>query len=165
MNLEYIRDNINHEVLMKYGMKRELAGRISSIAVLEKLDREAMLRILTEPKDSLIRRYENELKLSGSAELIFTDGALRAIADEALKTPVGARALQTILGRVLRGVLFRAPEEKGLRRVVINEDVVQEGAEPLYETDDLTLSLGELKRLPENGEGGEAGKQADAGHF
>ncbi len=165
MNLEYIRDNINHEVLMKYGMKRELAGRISSIAVLEKLDREAMLRILTEPKDSLIRRYENELKLSGSAELIFTDGALRAIADEALKTPVGARALQTILGRVLRGVLFRAPEEKGLRRVVINEDVVKEGAEPLYETDELTRSLGELTRLPESGAGSDTGKQADAGHF
>ena len=133
MNLDFIRENINHEVLMKYGMKRELAGRISSIAVLEKLDREDMIRILTEPEDSLVMRYERELMLSSGAELLFTDEALDAVADAALKTPVGARALQSIMGKVLRKVLYKAPGIKGLRRVVINGAVVTEGEEPIYE--------------------------------
>ena len=133
MNLDFIRENINHEVLMKYGMKRELAGRISSIAVLEKLDREDMIRILTEPEDSLVMRYERELMLSSGAELLFTDEALDAVADAALKTPVGARALQSIMGKVLRKVLYKAPGIKGLRRVVINGAVVTDGEEPMYE--------------------------------
>ncbi len=133
MNLDFIRDNINHEVLMKYGMKRELAGRVSSIAVLEKLDREDMIRILTVPEDSLVQRYERELRLSSGAELLFTDEALEAVADAALKTPVGARALQSIMGKVLRKVMYKAPGIKGLRRVVINGAVVTDGEEPLYE--------------------------------
>ena len=136
MNLEFIRDNINHEVLMKYGMKRELAGRVSSIAVLEKLQLDDLIRILTEPEDSLVRRYERELQLSSGAELIFTDGALNAVAEAALKTPVGARALQSIMSKVLRGVMYKAPGIKGLKRVVINSAVVNEGAEPLIETED-----------------------------
>ncbi len=135
MNLDYIRENINHEVLMKYGMKRELAGRISSIAVLEKLERDDMLRILTVPEDSLVQRYCREIKLSSGAELIFTDGALEAVADEALKTPVGARALQSIMSKLLRRVSFLAPGIKGLKRVVISESVVTEGEEPMYETE------------------------------
>ncbi|MBP5609037.1 MAG: AAA family ATPase [Lachnospiraceae bacterium] len=135
MNLDFIRDNINHEVLMKYGMKRELAGRISSIAVLEKLDIDDMIRILTEPEDSLVQRYERELKLSSGGELIFTDDALNAIAEEALKSAVGARALQSVLGRVLGKVMYKAPGIKGLKRVIINEAVVKDGEEPLMEVE------------------------------
>ena len=135
MNLEYIRENINHEVLMKYGMKRELAGRVSGIAVLEKLKLDDMIRILTEPEDSLVKRYERELMLSSGAELIFTEDALNAIAQEAIQTPVGARALQSIMGKVLRGIMYKAPGIKGLKRVIINEAVVTDGAEPLIETE------------------------------
>ncbi|MCR5249012.1 MAG: AAA family ATPase [Lachnospiraceae bacterium] len=133
MDLDFVRRNINHEVLMKYGMKRELAGRISYIAVLNKLSLEDMLRILTEPKDNLISRYERELQISCDAELIFTEGALRAVANEAMKTSIGARALQSILGKIMRPILFHAPDRKGLRRVIIHEETVLYGAEPMYE--------------------------------
>ncbi|MBR1472190.1 MAG: AAA family ATPase [Lachnospiraceae bacterium] len=150
MDLEFVRDNINHEVLMNYGMKRELAGRISTVSVLERLTEEDLMRILTEPKDSLIERYERELRLSGEKELIFTDGALRAVAQEALKTPVGARALQGILGRVLRPVLYRAPDLTGLKRIVIHEDVILHGEEPLYEVDPDAVDGGRKPdKLPE----------------
>lgn len=155
MDLSFVRDNINHEVLMEYGMKRELAGRVSTVAVLERLTEQDLIRILTEPKDNLIERYERELQLSVNAELIFTEGALLVAAQEALKTPVGARALQSILGRALRKVLYKAPEMKGLKRVVINEDVIQNGAEALYETEDVSSEditseeAGIGNRLPE----------------
>ena len=148
MDLSFVRDNINHEVLMEYGMKRELAGRVSTVAVLERLTEQDLIRILTEPKDNLIERYERELRLSVDAELIFTEGALLAAAQEALKTPVGARALQSILGKALRKVLYIAPEMKGLKRVVINEDVILKGAEALYETEEIS-SEGTGNRLPE----------------
>ncbi|MBR6850392.1 MAG: AAA family ATPase, partial [Lachnospiraceae bacterium] len=148
MDLSFVRDNINHEVLMEYGMKRELAGRVSTVAVLERLTEQDLIRILTEPKDNLIERYERELRLSVDAELIFTEGALLATAQEALKTPVGARALQSILGKALRKVLYIAPEMKGLKRVVINEDVILKGAEALYETEEIS-SEGTGNRLPE----------------
>ena len=109
-----------------------------------------LIRILTEPKDNLIERYERELQLSVDAELIFTEGALLATAQEALKTPVGARALQSILGKALRKVLYKAPEMKGLKRVVINEDVILKGAEALYETEDISSEdPGMGNRLPE----------------
>ena len=134
MDLDFVRDNIDHEVLIRYGMKRELAGRISDICVLERLDRQDMLRILTEPEDAMIKLYERELKLSGDAKLIFTDGALEAIADEALKSTSGARALKSILGRTLKDVMYEAPQMKGLKRVIINEDVVAGNALPLYDT-------------------------------
>ena len=150
MDLSFVRDNINHEVLMEYGMKRELAGRVSSVAVLERLTEEDLMRILTEPKDNLIERYERELKLSVEADLIFTENALRAVAQQALKTPVGARALQSILGKALRKVLYRAPEMKGLKRVVINEDVILHGAEAMYEVEGSAADdANTANRLPE----------------
>ena len=149
MDLAFVRDNINHEVLMEYGMKRELAGRVSTVAVLERLTEQDLMRILTEPKDNLIERYERELKLSVDADLIFTESALLAVARQALKTPVGARALQSILGKAMRKVLYRAPEMKGLKRVVINEDVIENGAEAMYEVEDASEENSAAGSLPE----------------
>ncbi len=133
MNLEYIRENINHEVLMDYGMKRELAGRISSIVVLERLKKEDLVSILTEPEDSLIERYTREMKHASEADLVFTDGALEAVAEEAIKTPVGARALHSILSKVMQPVLYEAPGIDHLQRVLITEETIREGTKPTYE--------------------------------
>ncbi|MCR5209470.1 MAG: AAA family ATPase [Lachnospiraceae bacterium] len=134
MDLELVRDNINHEVLMNYGMKRELAGRICSIAVLEKLKLEDMIRILKEPKDNLIERYAREIKLSSGAELCFDDSAITAIAETAMKMPVGARALQSIVGDIMMPVLYRAPGIDDLKKIIINRDVVEGKAAAEYIT-------------------------------
>ncbi len=124
MDASFIRENIDHEVLMRYGMKRELAGRISSIAVLEKLSKKDLIRILTEPKDSITSRLSRELKLSCDAELVFTEAALEKAAELALKDGSGARALNGIMGNAVREVLYRAPDLKELKKVVIDEDAV-----------------------------------------
>ena len=125
MDASFIRENIDHEVLMRYGMKRELAGRISSIAVLEKLGKNELIRILTEPKDSITARLSRELKLSCKAELIFTDEALKSAAEMALKDGSGARALHGIMTAAVRDVLYRAPDMSGLKKVVIDEKTVK----------------------------------------
>jgi len=127
MDLDFVRENINHEILMKYGMKRELAGRLASVTVLEKLGREDLIRILTEPKDSLIERYRRELKLSSDAELEFTQEALEEIADRALQTGTGARALHSILAKTLRKILYDAPDIRSLGRIVIDKKAIGEG--------------------------------------
>ena len=134
MDLELVRNNINHEVLMNYGMKRELAGRICSIAVLEKLKLEDMIRILKEPKDNLIERYAREIRLSSGAELCFDETAITAIAETAIKMPVGARALQSIVGDIMMPVLYRAPGIDNLKKIIISRDVVEGKAVPDYIT-------------------------------
>lgn len=135
MDASFIRENIDHEVLMRYGMKRELAGRISSIAVLEKLSKKDLVRILTEPKDSITARLSRELKLSCEAELIFTEDALDTAAEMALKDGSGARALNGIMGKAVREVLYRAPSMSGLKKVVIDEAAVsgRGGAQYIFE--------------------------------
>jgi len=136
MDLDFVRENISHEVLMAYGMKRELAGRISAIAVLERLQRKDMIRILTEPRESIICRYEKEFQLSCGADLEFTEYALEAIADLALKEPIGARALQPIVRKALRDALFCAPQRSKGGHVIVDREVILEGKLPIFEEAD-----------------------------
>ena len=124
MDAFFIRENIDHEVLMRYGMKRELAGRISSIAVLEKLGKKELIRILTEPKESITERLSRELRLSCDAELVFTREALEAAAELALKDGSGARALNGIMSNAVREVLYKAPDMKGLKKVIVDEKAI-----------------------------------------
>lgn len=124
IDVGFSKTNITHEVLMKYGMKRELAGRISEIAVLHPLKREDMIRILTVPKDNLLERYAREIRLACGAELVFTEKALEKIADTAIAEETGARALYQIVRRMMRQCLFEAPEMNGISRITITEDAV-----------------------------------------
>ncbi|MCQ2521199.1 MAG: AAA family ATPase [Lachnospiraceae bacterium] len=125
MDASVIKEHITHEVLMAYGMKRELAGRIGSIAVLNAMTEEDLLRILTEPEDNLVERYGVELELGSGASLTFTEGALKAIAKETIKEKTGARALFAKVQEIMKPVLYKAPSMKGkLSEVVIDEDVV-----------------------------------------
>ncbi len=133
MNLSITRESINHDVLMQYGMKRELAGRISSIAVLESLGKEELRKILTETKDNLLLRFANEIKVSCGADLIFTDGAVEAVIEKVQKDPIGARALHSIVHKAMRECLFRAPSVQGVSRIVIDEAVIWETGHPKYE--------------------------------
>ena len=145
MDLNYNRDNINHDVLMRYGMKRELAGRISSIAVLEALGKEDLIRILTVPKDSMTERYAREIRLSCGAELEFTREALEKIADLAIEEKIGARALNRLVRQIVRRCLYEAPGLKGISKILITEDTIDGGGVPVYmsDSDESDWNVGE----------------------
>ncbi|MBO6259899.1 MAG: AAA family ATPase [Lachnospiraceae bacterium] len=132
VDTEFIRENISHEILMAYGMKRELAGRISAIAVLEKLTEEDMFRILRDPEESLPELYAREIELSCGAKLEFTEEALRLIAKKAAELPVGARALRVILGEIMLPIRYDAPGLKNVKIIRITEDTVANGTAPEY---------------------------------
>ncbi len=146
IDVGFSRNNITHEVLMKYGMKRELAGRISEIAVLNPLKRDDMIRILTVPKDNLIERYAREIRLDCGGELIFTEEALEKIADMALAEETGARALHQIVRRAVRQCLYEVPGLKGISSITITEEVVSGSKKPILcmEEDAADWNVGEL---------------------
>ncbi len=117
MNDAICSDNINHDVLIDFGMKRELAGRIGSIAVLEKLQEDDLVRILTESEDSLITRYKNEVHMINGSELSVSQNLIRHIAHEACNDETGARALFLKTRHHLRDLLFQLPERKTPARI------------------------------------------------
>ncbi len=119
-----------NEDLLKFGMIPEFIGRLPVVATLEELDEASLVKILTEPKNALARQYTKLLELEGVA-LRFTDSALIAIASEALKRKSGARGLRTILESTMLDVMYEIPSRTDISEVVINEDVIRTGAEPM----------------------------------
>jgi ATP-dependent Clp protease ATP-binding subunit ClpX len=117
------------EDLLKYGMIPEFIGRLPVITSVENLDREALIRILTEPKNALVRQYKRLFELDG-VELEFSEDALDAIADLAILRGTGARGLRAILEEVLLSVMYDVPSRKDVAKVVINGDVVLEHVNP-----------------------------------
>jgi ATP-dependent Clp protease ATP-binding subunit ClpX len=126
---EALRD-VQSEDLLKFGMIPEFIGRLPVVATLEELDANALVRILTEPKNALARQYQKLMELEG-VNLRFTDGALRAIADHALRRKAGARGLRSILESALLDIMFEVPSRADVSEVVINEEVITHGAEPM----------------------------------
>ena len=116
---------------MKYGLIPEFVGRLPVVAVLEELDEKALVRILVEPKDALVKQFKRLFDMEG-VELAFTDAALVAIANEATKKKSGARGLRAIIERVLLDVMYEIPSQEGLSKVVIDDSVIAECAEPLF---------------------------------
>jgi ATP-dependent Clp protease ATP-binding subunit ClpX len=123
-------DNVLPEDLIKYGLIPEFVGRLPVVATLEELDEEALVRILHEPKNSLIRQYQTMLEFEG-VELKFTDEALAAIAKEALKRNVGARGLRIILEELMLDLMYTIPSQRDVKQIVINEEVVASRVQPI----------------------------------
>ncbi|WP_299956618.1 ATP-dependent Clp protease ATP-binding subunit ClpX [uncultured Modestobacter sp.] len=117
------------EDLMKFGMIPEFIGRLPVITSVQKLDREALINILTEPKNALVRQYRRLFELDG-VELEFTDDALEAIADQAILRGTGARGLRAIMEEVLQSVMYDVPSREDVGTVVITQDVVLEHVNP-----------------------------------
>jgi len=115
--------------LVKYGLIPELIGRLPVIATLKELDRDDLIRVLTEPKDALIKQYQVLFAMDG-VELEFEREALEAIADLAIKRGTGARGLRAILEDAMVDIMFNLPEYKGYK-VVITKDVIEKKAQPL----------------------------------
>ena len=118
------------EDLLKFGMIPEFVGRLPVVAALEELDEEALVDILTEPKNALVKQYKKLFEMDG-VTLKFTDGALEAVAREAIKRKAGARGLRAILeARHARHHVRRA-QPRNVREIVISEEVIVKNEPPL----------------------------------
>jgi ATP-dependent Clp protease ATP-binding subunit ClpX len=117
------------EDLLKFGLIPEFVGRLPVIGVVDSLDREALIRILVEPRNALVKQYQKFFELE-DAELEFTDDALAAVADQALERGTGARGLRAILEEVLLGVMYELPSRVDVSKVVIDGDVVLRKVNP-----------------------------------
>ncbi|MFC5754371.1 ATP-dependent Clp protease ATP-binding subunit ClpX [Actinomadura rugatobispora] len=117
------------EDLLKFGMIPEFIGRLPAITSVHNLDREALINILTEPKNALVRQYHRLFELDG-VDLEFTDDALEAIADQAILRGTGARGLRAIMEEVLLSVMYEVPSRQDVARVVITREAVLEHVNP-----------------------------------
>jgi ATP-dependent Clp protease ATP-binding subunit ClpX len=116
--------------LLKYGLIPEFIGRLPIVTTLEELDESALVRILSEPKNALVKQYQKLFDMEG-VDLRFSDGALVAVAAEALKRKTGARGLRSILENAMLDVMYDIPSQDRVREVMINEDVVFKGTQPI----------------------------------
>ncbi|CUU53920.1 ATP-dependent protease ATP-binding subunit ClpX [Frankia sp. CcI49] len=131
--------DIMPEDLLKYGMIPEFIGRLPIITSVSNLDREALIRILTEPKNALVRQYKRLFELDG-VDLDFTTDALEAIADQAILRGTGARGLRAIMEEVLLSVMYDIPSRKDVARAVITREVVLEHVNPTLVPRDVAAS-------------------------
>ncbi len=130
--LTAIYKDVQPHDIMKYGLIPELVGRLPLIVGLEGLDRDALVRILKEPKNSLIKQYK---KLFGmdNMEIEFTDEALYKVADLAIERNTGARGLRSITEEMMLGMMYELPSNKNVKKVIVNEKVVTGEGEPVLE--------------------------------
>jgi ATP-dependent Clp protease ATP-binding subunit ClpX len=117
------------EDLMKFGLIPEFIGRLPVITTVTPLDRDALVRILTEPRNALVKQYTRMFEIDG-VELEFTPEAVEAVADQALLRSMGARGLRAIMGEVLLPVMFDVPSEEDIARVVVTREVVLDNVNP-----------------------------------
>lgn len=122
---------VEPEDLMKFGLIPEFVGRLPVISVLDELNEAALIQILTEPKNALTKQYQKLFSFEG-VELEFRDQALEAIAKQAIKRKSGARGLRSIVEQKLLDVMYELPTLTGLRKVVVDENVINMDAKPLY---------------------------------
>ncbi len=122
--------DLEPEDLLKFGLIPEFVGRLPVIATLEDLDEDALVTILTEPKNALVKQYQRLFELE-DAKLSFTEDALSAIAKRAIERKTGARGLRSILEDILLDTMFELPGMENVEEVVVNEEAVNSDAAPL----------------------------------
>ncbi len=115
--------------LQKFGLIPELIGRLPVLVTLNPLDEEAMVHILTEPKNALVKQYQKMLNMD-EVKLTFTDDALKAIAEEALRRKTGARGLRSIIERIMLDVMFDAPSRKDVEECIVTKESIIDGKAP-----------------------------------
>lgn len=133
--------------LSKFGLIPEFIGRLPAIAVLAPLDEEALMDILVRPKNAITKQYQKLFSYEG-VELKFTDKALRAVAQLALKRKTGARGLRGVLETAMLDIMYEIPSKNNVKEVVIDENVINEGAQPMlvYKTDEEIQAEEEAKK-------------------
>ncbi|WP_022948800.1 ATP-dependent Clp protease ATP-binding subunit ClpX [Methylohalobius crimeensis] len=136
-NVGEILTSVEAEDLIHYGLIPEFVGRLPVVATLKELDEEALVRILTEPKNSLAKQYKRLFEME-ACELEIREEALRAIARKAMERKTGARGLRTILEHTLLDIMYELPSTDNITKVVIDESVIKEESKPylIYESSD-----------------------------
>lgn len=125
-----ILKEVEPEDLLKFGLIPEFIGRLPVIVSLHPLKEDALVRILTEPKNALIRQYQKLLKMD-QVELTFEDKAIRAIAKKAIERCTGARGLRAIIEKIMTKVMYEIPEMKDVKRCIVTEETVLKEKEPI----------------------------------
>jgi len=121
---------VQTEDLLKFGLIPEFVGRLPVIATLEELNEQSLVRILKEPKNALTRQYQKLFDME-SVHLKFTEGALTAIAREALTRKSGARGLRAIMENIMLDVMYEIPSQANIKEVLISEEVVTHKEQPI----------------------------------
>ncbi len=134
-NFGEVLHDLEPEDLVRYGLIPEFVGRLPVIATLEELDQDALVRILTEPKNSLSKQYARLFEMEG-VEIDFREDGLRAIANRAMERKTGARGLRSILESVLLDTMYNIPSQTGVSKVVIDSSVITGDSEPLIVYED-----------------------------
>jgi ATP-dependent Clp protease ATP-binding subunit ClpX len=127
---------LESEDLVSYGLIPEFVGRLPMIATLEELDEQALVQILTEPKNSLTKQYTKLFEMEG-VEIDFREDALKAVAIKAMDRKTGARGLRSIMESVLLDTMYRIPSEENVQKVVVDEGVINGDSEPLLVYDNV----------------------------
>ena len=125
----YFHD-VKPDDLMKFGLIPEFIGRLPVTVALDKLDKAALIKVLTEPKNAIIKQYQKMLKLD-DVELIFEDDAVEAIADMAIEQNIGARGLRSIIEAAMRDVMFNIPSEKDVKQCIIKKETITDRKPPI----------------------------------
>ncbi len=128
---EGILKELEPEDLIQYGLIPELVGRIPVVATLEDLDEDALVKILVEPKNSVIKQYQKLLEFD-NVKLNFSDSALREIARKSIERKTGARGLRAIVESIMTDIMFEVPSKSNIREIIINEEVVKNQSQPIY---------------------------------
>ena len=136
-----ILKGVEPEDLLKFGLIPEFIGRVPVIATLDDLDEEALMRILTEPKNALVRQYQRLFEME-DVQLTFAEESLRTISKKAIERKTGARGLRSIMEGILLDTMFELPSLRGVEEVVISSEVVEGKARPLRIYSDRQEELG-----------------------
>ena len=123
-------DRVHPQDLVKFGLIPEFVGRIPIITHVDELDEPDLVRILTEPKNALVRQYQKLFGLE-NVDLRFTPNALKAIASKALERKTGARGLRNVMERIMLDIMFKLPSMPNVRECLINQAVIDKGKEPV----------------------------------
>lgn len=129
INNDEVFEKVLPEDIMKFGIIPEFAGRLPVVVTLNSLNKDALVKILTEPKNALIKQYQRFLAMDG-VELEFEPAALGAIAEEALKRNAGARGLRAIIESIMRNVMYDVPSRDDVKKCIVTEATVREHCEP-----------------------------------
>jgi ATP-dependent Clp protease ATP-binding subunit ClpX len=130
LKLGELLSHVQPEDLLKFGLIPEFIGRLPVIATLHELTEDALIDILTKPKNSLVKQFQKLFEMDG-VKLKFTKGALQAIARKALVRESGARGLRAILEEAMLDIMYEVPSKQGIKEVVVNEDAITNGDAPL----------------------------------
>lgn len=127
---DVVLSQVQPEDLLHFGLIPEFIGRLPVVVTLNKLDEDVLVRVLTEPKNALIRQYQSLLAMDG-VELEFEDAAVRAIARKAIARNTGARGLRSIIEKIMQNVMFQVPSMHDVSRCIVTEEVVSSGKQPV----------------------------------